>query len=91
MAAGVPDSYIWDGYEYVGVVGSDYFYLGPGNVWFPCDAELLERFHAWEKDHMDWREHALLNVKYRVDANGHFVPMKSAVHDNPGYYNSNNH
>jgi hypothetical protein len=28
----VPDSYAWDGYEYVGLVGDQYYYLGPGNA-----------------------------------------------------------
>src|SRR5579863_3586152 len=27
----IPDSYMWDGYEYVGLVGDQYYYLGPGN------------------------------------------------------------
>ena len=29
----VPDTYVWDGVEYVGVVGTQYYYLGDGNVW----------------------------------------------------------
>src|SRR5579863_6604857 len=33
----VPDDYVWDGYEYVGLVGTQYFYLGPGNVWLFAD------------------------------------------------------
>src|SRR5580704_8962581 len=43
----VPDSYAWDGYEYVGLVGDQYFYLGSGNVWLVCDPFRLDRFHGW--------------------------------------------
>ena len=45
----VPDSYVWDGVEYVGVVGDQYFYLGPGNVWLVCDPFRLERFRGWDR------------------------------------------
>ena len=74
----VPDSYVWDGTEYVGVVGSSFFYLGPGNVWLALDAPRLARFHDWERGHADWRTHAIRNSLYRRDAKGHEVPF----HDN---------
>lgn len=83
VAAGVPDSYISDGDEFVGVIGTDYFYLGSGNLWVPLEAARLAHFQAWEVEHPDWREHAVLNAKFRTDAQGHFVPLKSAIHDNP--------
>jgi hypothetical protein len=75
----VPDYYVWDGVEYVGVVGSTYYYLGPDNEWIVCDSRRLARFHAWERIHSDWRAHETANVKYREDAHGHFVPIR---HDN---------
>jgi hypothetical protein len=28
----VPETYVWDGYENVGVVNGQYFYLGAGDV-----------------------------------------------------------
>jgi hypothetical protein len=71
----VPDSYVWDGYEYVGLVGGAYFYLGPGNVWLACDGDRLERFHGWERGHPDWRGHAIRNDRFRQDAHGHVQPM----------------
>jgi len=71
----VPDSYVWDGTEYVGVVGSTYFYLGPGDVWLTLDGPRLARFHDWEGAHRDWRDHAIRNEKYRHDAKGHEVPL----------------
>lgn len=71
---GVPDNYVWDGYEFVGVVGDQYYYLGPGNVWLALDAPRLMRWHHWEKAHADWRAHATVNVKYRLDAKGHEHP-----------------
>ena len=78
----VPDSYTWDGYEYVGVVGDQYYYLGAGNVWFVCDPFRLDRFHGWERGHPDWRGHAIRNDRYRRDAHGHEQPRRDAHHDN---------
>ncbi len=53
----VPETYVWDGFEYVGVVGGGYVYLGPGGVWLACEPWRLERFHGWERGHPDWRGH----------------------------------
>ena len=61
----VPDYYVWDGYEYVGVVGGQYYYLGPGNVWIVCEPFRLARFHDWERVHPDWHAHAIHNDRYR--------------------------
>jgi hypothetical protein len=61
VTVGVPDSYVWDGYEYVGVVGGQYMYLGPGDVWLACEPFRLERFHGWERGHPDWRRSAFRN------------------------------
>jgi hypothetical protein len=74
----VPDGYAWDGVEYVGVVGDQYFYLGPGNVWLVCEPFRLERFHGWERDHRDWRNHAIRNDRFRTDRNGHVQPRHDA-------------
>jgi hypothetical protein len=67
----VPDSYTWDGFEYVGLVGDQYFYLGPGNVWLFCEPFRLDRFHGRERGHADWRDHAIRNDRNRTDRNGH--------------------
>jgi hypothetical protein len=75
----VPDYYTWDGYEYVGVVGTQYYYLGSGQVWVVCDPVRVERFHSWEGGHPDWRDHATLNVNYRRDAHGEVHPMHQGV------------
>jgi hypothetical protein len=72
----VPDSYAWDGYEYVGLVGDQYYYLGPDNLWLFCDPFRLGRFHGWEGGHGDWRNHAIRNDRYRNDRNGHFQPRR---------------
>ena len=72
----VPDSYVWDGTEFVGVVGTQYYYLGPDHVWLALDAPRLARFHGWERDHADWRTHAIRNTRYRRDAKGHDVPFR---------------
>jgi hypothetical protein len=80
---GVPDAYVWDGVEFIGVVGTQYYYLGPGNVWLVCEPFRIERFHDWEKGHADWRAHATRNELYRHDAHGHEMPFHSAPgHDN---------
>jgi hypothetical protein len=61
----VPDSYVWDGYEYVGVVGDQYYYLGPSHIWLRAEPFRLERFHGWERYHRDWHSHAIRNERYR--------------------------
>ncbi|MGA2748550.1 MAG: hypothetical protein ABSG59_07225 [Verrucomicrobiota bacterium] len=61
VTVGVPDSYVWDGVEFVGFVGGQYMYLGPGGGWLVCDSFRLERFHGWERGHPDWRRTAVRN------------------------------
>lgn len=80
ITVAVPDTYVWDGFEFVGVVGTDYFYLGAGGYWLPCDSVRLVRFHQWEKSHADWRAHATVNVNYRLDAHGHAHPWHGPGH-----------
>lgn len=77
----IPDSYAWDGYEYVGLVGDQYYYLGPGNVWLFCEPFRMERFHGWESSHADWRNHAIRNDRYRTDRNGHVQPRRDVRQD----------
>jgi hypothetical protein len=77
----VPDDYTWDGYEYVGLVGDQYCYLGPGNVWLVCDPFRLNRFHGWEGGHHDWRSHDIRNDRYRRDAHGHTQPRRDGHRD----------
>jgi hypothetical protein len=62
VTVGVPESYVWDGVEYVGFVGGQYMYLGPGGGWLVCDAGRLDRFHGWERGHPDWRRTATRNT-----------------------------
>jgi len=72
----VPDEYTWDGVEYVGLVGDQYYYLGPGHMWLVAEPWRLERFHGWERDHRDWREHATVNIQFRTDFHGHVQPAR---------------
>ncbi len=60
----VPESYVWDGVEYVGVVNGGYVYLGPGNVWRIAEPDRLQRFHSWERSHPDWRRNAIRNEQH---------------------------
>jgi len=80
VEVGVPDYYVWDGVEFVGVIGTDYYYLGSGNVWLICDPDRLARFHDWERGHADWRTHATVNMNFRMDANGHNHPWHDHGH-----------
>jgi hypothetical protein len=66
----VPDSYVWDGYEYVGYANGGYFYLS-GSIWLPLERSRYERFHAWERHHSDWRSHAIRNEHYRGGNHGY--------------------
>jgi len=72
----VPEAYTWDGVEYVGMVGDQYYYLGPGNVWLVAGPDRLAYFHGWERGHPDWRSHATRNDRYRRDAQGHNQPRR---------------
>ena len=66
-----PDYYCWDGFEYVGIVGGRYYYLGPGHAWIVCEPFRLARFHDWERGHPDWRDHAIRNEHFRPADRGH--------------------
>jgi hypothetical protein len=64
----VPETYVWDGVEYVGVYNGQYMYFGPTGVWVVCDPFVLERFHGWEGGHPDWRREAIRNDgEHRLD------------------------
>ena len=81
----VPDSYVWDGYENVGMVGGAYFYLGAGNVWLSLDLYRMERFHGWEGGHAGWRDHAIRNDRFRNDRNGHGQPKAAPKKHQEGH------
>jgi len=79
VTVGMPESYVWDGVEYVGVVGDQYMYLGPGGVWLVCDPVRLGRFHGWEGGHPDWRRTAVRNAGQ--NARGRAQVRKEEGHD----------
>jgi hypothetical protein len=54
-----PETYVWDGVEYVGFYNGQYMYLNGGGVWVVCDEARLARFHGWERGHPDWRREAI--------------------------------
>jgi hypothetical protein len=81
----VPETYVVVGEETFGFVGGQYVYLGAGNVWLVCDSYRLERFHGWERDHPDWREHAIRNEIYRRDAQGHEKQIGGVRSGEPGH------
>ncbi len=74
-----PDYYYWDGVEYIGVVGDQYYYLGPDNNWVICDDVRVHRFQSWEHDHPDWQARGTHNVRYHNMAMPpHAQPMHAA-------------
>jgi hypothetical protein len=76
VGVAVPDTYVWDGDEYVGMVGDQYYYLAPNEVWMPLNSDRAVFFHDWEKHHKDWVKQAIRNEKYRRDAQGHEHPWQ---------------
>jgi hypothetical protein len=77
-----PDDYVWDGTEYVGIIGGQYYYLGPGNVWIVCDPVRFHRFQVYMTAHPDWRGQMIHNMKYRDIDRGHEHPQP--MHDPHG-------
>lgn len=82
----VPETYVVvDGVSF-GVIGEQYVYLGPGEAWVVCEPWRVEHFHAWERDHHDWREHmAMRNERFRRDVHGHNVDHEGHVTDRNGH------
>lgn len=81
----VPETYVEvDGINF-SLVGDQYVYLGEGGVWMVCEPWRLEHFHAWERDHRDWRDHARHNDRFRRDAHGHNVDREGHVTDRNGH------
>lgn len=74
----VPEYYVWDGSEYVGVVGDQYYYLGPGDVWIIMDPPRMHWFEVWERGHGDWRAHATRNTRYRGGDRDRIQHMRSS-------------
>ena len=86
VSIGVPDDYVWDGQEYVGTIGGQYYYLGPGNVWMPLPQDRVVFFNDWERHHHDWRERAIINENYRIDSHGKIHPYKGDHHHHDHEY-----
>jgi hypothetical protein len=87
----VPDYYVWDGDEYVGIVGDRYYYLGPDNVWIVMDPVRMHRFQLYVHDHPDWNGHMTHNVKYRNQDRDRTEPAHDAHHDRPQNDHKDNH
>ena len=80
----VPDTYIYDGDEYVGVVGDQYYYWGPNSTWIVLDPVRLHRFQGYMHDHPDWHTHMVRNERFRGAEHvpAHAEPMHDS-HANP--------
>jgi hypothetical protein len=80
----VPDYCFWDGFEYVGWYGGQYYYWGPNRVWIGCDPVRVQRVNVWVNAHPDWRTSVTTVAPARVIPAGH----PEAVHVPPArrYY-----
>lgn len=63
--AAVPQTYVWDGQEYVGQSDGKYYYLAPNNNWVPMDADRQQRFEQWQKANPNWQQQEIRNTHYR--------------------------
>ena len=81
VEVGVPPAYVWDGAEYVGFVGGQYMYLGPGGGWLVCDGFRLDRFHGWERGHPDWRRTAVRNEGRNARGRGRAPARRNEGHE----------
>ena len=78
----VPDYCFWDGYEYVGWYGDNYYYWGPRRVWVVCDPVRVQRVNVWVAAHPNWRPQAPLKVQSQpqpqplVNTDRHPRPMR---------------
>lgn len=79
----IPDYYVWDGYEYVGLVDGRYYYLGQGSLWFACEPWREHRFQDWERHNPRWRDHAERNERFRKGPDGRLHPIGSHEHKRP--------
>jgi hypothetical protein len=98
VVVAAPADYYWDGTEYVGLVGDQYYYLGSDNTWIICDPIRLHRFQGWQHDHPDWHAHPTHNVNYhRMAGPPHPAPMHAGPqdhpvpHDNPDHHDNGPH
>lgn len=64
QALAVPQTYVWDGFEFVGRVGSQYYYIGPNNTWMVLDGVRLRRFQRWQKADPNWQQRQIRNTRY---------------------------
>ncbi|HEX3628621.1 MAG TPA: hypothetical protein VH280_24695 [Verrucomicrobiae bacterium] len=78
IMAPVPDFYVWDGNQFVGVVGNQYVFLGPGNVWMPMDPTRMRHFNSWATSHPNWRRQATRNTRYRRGGPARSQPMRGS-------------
>lgn len=76
----VPETYVWDGAEYIGMVNGQYYYLGPGSVWIPMDSPRMNRFHAWQHSNPNWQAHVTRNTRYR---NTNHIPQPQPMRHVP--------
>jgi X-X-X-Leu-X-X-Gly heptad repeat protein len=65
VTVGVPETYVWDGVEFVGEVNGGFMCLNPAGVWVAADADVLGRFDAWANAHPDWHRVAIRKERYR--------------------------
>lgn len=78
-----PPNYWWDGFQFVGMVGNQVYYLGPGNVWTPMDPVHLGHWQTWQRTNPNWRNRSIPNTRYRTMARPGARGRTGTVHPQP--------
>jgi hypothetical protein len=64
LSGAVPQTYVWDGFEFVGRVGSKYYYLGPHKTWVLMDAARRQRYQQWQRANPNWQQRQIRNTQF---------------------------
>ncbi len=67
----LPDYCFWDGYEYIGWVGTDYYYWSPRHVWVISDPVRVQRANVWMKAHPEWASHVANTAQPKPKIDNH--------------------
>jgi hypothetical protein len=64
LSGAVPQTYVWDGFEFVGRVGGKYYYLAPNNTWVLMDAARRQRYQQWQRANPNWQQRQIRNTQF---------------------------
>ena len=81
LSGAVPETYVWDGFEFVGRVGGQYYYLGPHNTWVLMDQARRQRYQQWQRANPNWQQRQIRNNQFLGTVQLH--PFTNTVPVNP--------